>query len=301
MKSIILIRRYLIIISLLQKEKGNYVGATDLLTSINREMRLRGEAEISLRTMERDILDIEELGFDIECKRNYGYRIENKYPNAFNSTEQMLLNFDLLNAMNSDSIGHQYILPEHHRPMRSEQIPQIIDAIRNNYYIEFDYTNFRHDNEVKHVKAAPHFLKESNQRWYMLAKDNEILKTYAIDRISKIQTIENEKFHRDESIEIESLFKDCFGIWREDEIPVEDIELSYSSLDGKFIKTLPLHHSQRILCDTNDEFRISLRLRITNDFVMELLSRSNSLTVINPQHLRERVHKIFAEAAKRNS
>lgn len=264
-------------------------------------MRLRGEAEISLRTMERDILDIEELGFDIECKRNYGYRIENKYPNAFNSTEQMLLNFDLLNAMNSDSIGHQYILPEHHRPMRSEQIPQIIDAIRNNYYIEFDYTNFRHDNEVKHVKAAPHFLKESNQRWYMLAKDNEILKTYAIDRISKIQAIENEKFHRDESIEIESLFKDCFGIWREDEIPVEDIELSYSSLDGKFIKTLPLHHSQRILCDTNDEFRISLRLRITNDFVMELLSRSNSLTVIKPQHLRERVHKIFAEAAKRNS
>lgn len=212
----------------------------------------------------------------------------------------MLLNFDLLNAMNSDSIGHQYILPEHHRPMRSEQIPQIIDAIRNSYYIEFDYTNFRHDDKVKHVKAAPHFLKESNQRWYMLAKDNEILKTYAIDRISGIEAIENEKFNRDESIEIESLFRDCFGIWRDESIPVEDIELSYSSLDGKFIKTLPLHHSQRILCDTDDEFRISLRLRITNDFVMELLSRSSSLTVIKPQHLRERVYKIFAEAAKRN-
>lgn len=301
MKSIILLSRYLIIISKLQKEKEHYVNAAELLAFVNKEIRLRGEAGISLRTLERDIQDIEELGFHIDYKRNYGYRIENRYPNALGNTEQMLLNFDLLNAMNSDSIGRQYILPEHHRPMRSEQIPQLIDAIRNNFIVEFNYINFRQGDEVKHVKAEPHFLKESNQRWYLLAKESGILKTYAIDRIYRIETLENEKFERDKSIDIDGLFRDCFGIWRQEEIPVEDIELSYSSLDGKFIKTLPLHHSQRIIRDTDEEFRIALRLRITNDFVMELLSRSSSLTVIRPQHLRERVYKIFEEAAKRNS
>ena len=44
----------------------------------------------------------------------------------------------------------------------------------------------------------------------------------------------------------------------------------------------------------------NLRLRITNDFVMELLSRSRSLTVIRPLHLRERVRKVYEEALKRN-
>ena len=82
---------------------------------------------------------------------------------------------------------------------------------------------------------------------------------------------------------------------------MEDIELRYDALDGKFLKSVPLHHSQRVLADTEEEFRIALRLRITNDFVMELLSRSRSLEVIRPQHLRERVRQVYEEALKRNS
>ena len=56
-----------------------------------------------------------------------------------------------------------------------------------------------------------------------------------------------------------------------------------------------------ILADTPEEFRIALHLRITNDFVMELLSRSRSLEVIRPQHLRERIRNIYEAALQRNS
>ena len=80
----------------------------------------------------------------------------------------------------------------------------------------------------------------------------------------------------------------------------EEIELSYDALDGYFLKSVPLHHSQKILVDTPDKFRISLRLRITNDFVMALLSRSRSLTVIKPQSLRQRVREVYEEALRRN-
>jgi len=148
--------------------------------------------------------------------------------------------------------------------------------------------------------VLPHFLKESNQRWYLLGKDGDVLKSYGIDRISNITILENERFKRDDTIDVNELFKDSYGIWQQTDIPVEDIELSYDALDGKFLKSLPLHHSQRILCDTEEEFRITLRLRITNDFVMELLSRSRSLTVIRPLHLRERIRKVYEEALRRN-
>jgi transcriptional regulator len=107
-------------------------------------------------------------------------------------------------------------------------------------------------------------------------------------------------FERDETIDIANLFKDCFGIWNQEDIPVEDIVLSYSALDGRFLKSVPLHHSQTILTDTENEFRISVRLRITNDFVIELLSRSTSLTVIKPASLRRRVAEIYEKALHRN-
>ena len=99
---------------------------------------------------------------------------------------------------------------------------------------------------------------------------------------------------------VKELFRDCYGIWNQPDIPVEEIVLKYDALDGKFLKSVPLHHSQQVLVDNADEFRIKVRLRITNDFVMELLSRSRSLEVISPLHLRERVRKIYEEALKRN-
>lgn len=299
MKNIVLLTRYLLIINKLQKSGS--CTAKELLQHVNNGLEYRGHpADISLRTLERDISYVSELGFPISHRRNSGYYLEDKQPNYFKNTEELLLNFDLLNAINRDNAGSEYILAEHHRPMGSEQMPTLIDAIKNRYPVAFDYTLIRHNDEVIHACVNPHFLKESNQRWYLLAKDGETLKSYGIDRISNIVIYEHERFERDNSIRIDELFKDSYGIWNPADVPVEDIVLSYDALDGKFLKSLPLHHSQRVICDNENEFRISLRLRITNDFVMELLSRSRSLTVISPEHLRERVYKVYEDAMKRN-
>ena len=301
MKNIALLTRYLLIVNKLQNEQSRYVMAGDLLRYVNRGLEERGhQSEISLRTLQRDMIDIAELGFPIGHERNRGYYLEVQQPNYFKNTEEMLLNFDLLNAINSENNSSKYILAEHHRPMGSEQMPVLIEAIRNQYPISFNYTLVRHNDEVIHVEAQPHFLKESNQRWYLLAKAGDVLKTYGIDRIANIEVLRHERFKRDETINVDELFKESYGIWKQADIPVEDIELSYDALDGKFLKSLPLHHSQRVVCDTEEEFRITLRLRITNDFVMELLSRSRSLTVIRPQHLRERVYEVYQEALERN-
>ena len=134
-----------------------------------------------------------------------------------------------------------------------------------------------------------------------MAYEGETLKTFGVDRIRELRVLEDEGFKRDREVEVDELFRDCYGIWNQQDIPVEDIELRYDALDGKFLKSVPLHHSQRVLADTEEEFRIALRLRITNDFVMELLSRSRSLEVIRPQHLRERVRQVYEEALRRNS
>ena len=126
------------------------------------------------------------------------------------------------------------------------------------------------------------------------------MKCFAVDRMNRTVVLAK-KFTRDESVDIQELFRESYGIWNDLRDPVEEVVLHYDSLDGAFIKTLPLHETQEILSDDPESgLTIGLRLRITNDFVMELLSRSRSLEVLKPLHLRERVRKIYETALERN-
>lgn len=296
------LQRMLVIVNKL-KENRTYVAKEELERYVTRCMENRGYSGVHFRTLERDFNEIKELfGIVIEYdKPHAGYYIEEQDNGLTERYEELLLNFDLLNALADDNNLSSYVLAEHHRPLYSEWLPTLIEAIKHTHPITFRYLLVRHGNEMSEKKVLPHFLKESNQRWYLLAYEGDTLKTFGVDRIRELQVIDHEKFKRNTSIEVETLFRDCYGIWNQTDIPAEDIELKYDALDGSFLKSVPLHHSQKVIADTPDEFRITLRLRITNDFVMELLSRSRSLEVIRPQHLRERIRKVYEEALKRNS
>lgn len=294
--------RYILIINKLSG-KGRYIPADELIQYLNIQMEVRGyDIGISLRTLQRDFKDIEEM-FDIviKKKRDIGYYIVDTYESPTCDYNSLLMNFDLLTSVSYESRSAGYILPEHHRPKGSDNMPLLIASIKNCSVVSFDYCHVRKGCRLIHKKVKPHFLKESLGLWYLLALDeNGKLKCYGIDRISNLEESE-EKFERDSNIEIGTLFNHSYGIWDDPSIPVEYVELSYSPLDGSFLKAMPLHTSQQILIDNEDEFRISLNIKITNDFVMALLSRSTSLTVIKPESLRNRVAEIYHNALKRNS
>lgn len=293
--------RYILIIQKLSG-KRKYIPADELISYLNLQMELRGyEVGLSIRTLQRDIKDIAEM-FDVEIKnyRGYGYYVDERSEQTDIRYQELLMNFDLLTSMSQSSQSVGFILPEHHRPKGSDSIPVLISAIKEQRFVSFDYILVRKGDKLISKKVKPHFLKESLGLWYLLALDeHDTLKAYGIDRMQNI-IVDEETFKRDDSINPDDLFKHSYGIWDDPSMPVEDIELSYSPLDGKFIKTTPLHSSQNILADNDAELRISLRLRITNDFVMALLSRSASLTVIKPLSLRARIREIYKEAIERN-
>lgn len=295
------LQRLLVIINKL-KGKKRYIPARELKRYIAEAMEMRGYSGKSGRTLERDIDDIQSLfGITIAyAKREQGYYIKEEDENIPERYGQLLQNFDLLNALEGDTNLSTYVLAEHHRPLPSECLPMLISAIKHTHPVVFRYTLVRQGDKVEEKKVLPHYLKESNQRWYLLAYEGDVLKTFGVDRIRDLRICASETFKRNMDINVDELFRDCYGIWNQPDIPVEDVELKYDALDGKFLKSVPLHHSQQVLTDNADEFRIKVRLRITNDFVMELLSRSRSLEVIRPQHLRERVRKVYEEALKRN-
>ena len=259
------------------------------------------DEDVSLRTLQRDIATIDELfHITIKCDASGYYHVAER-DGISDEYESMLLNFELLSSIDSDSLLQKYVLSEHHRPAFQVDISEVLNAIRNSHPVEFDYTLFRHGNKMIRKSVKPYFLKESQQRWYLVGYDSDgKLKTFGMDRISSLSVSGDRTFRRKEDMDIPALFRECYGIWNDPDMPVEEIVLKYDSVDGAFLKTMPLHHTQEILSDTGEGITVRVRLRITNDFVMALLSRSRSLEVISPRHLRERIRDICAAALERN-
>lgn len=292
--------RYLRIITKLQGRQ-KYVPTEELIDYVRNEMDNRNyNKDYNIRALQRDIQAIDDIfAVEIKNRRNYGYFINEEYDDPPYDYHTLLLNFDLLTSISDDSRISEYIIAEHHRPRGSENMSPLISAIKKSQVITFDYYLVR-EGITKSYTIRPHFLKESLGLWYLLgknAKDHLII--FGIDRITNLR-LTGETFRRDTTINPAELFRNSYGIWDSAENPVEHIVLSYSKLDGSFLKATPLHSSQTILVDTDEEFRISVDVRITNDFVMALLARSASLTVISPLHLRERIATTCREAFERN-
>ena len=296
------IRRLAILINKLSAVQ--YVPTDELISHVENTLALydNQDANYSQRTMQRDFALIDEMfGIVIRNDKSRGYYIAALDEMTDNDKER-LPNFELLSSINADSVLQKYVLAEHRQnTIRHELIAPLLKAIRKRNPIEFDYTLVRHNGEIIHKQLLPHFLKESQHRWYLIGYDTDgKLKTFGVDRISTINVLEGTQFHRNELIDIPALFRESYGIWNNPEDPIEDIILKYDSVDGAFVKTLPLHHSQQILSETSCGVTIKLRLRITNDFVMELLSRSRSVEVIAPLSLRTRIYATLQQAANRN-
>lgn len=66
-------------------------------------------------------------------------------------------------------------------------------------------------------------------------------------------------------------------------------------------KVLPKGFGASLKCIVPKEYvEVTFRLKITNDFVMAILSRSSSIEILAPQSLKDRMYDIWTAAPGRN-
>lgn len=240
---------------------------------------------VSKRTFKRDIEDISSI-YNIEVKYDFSrkvYFIEFDQPQEIN--ERILEAFDTFNALNISDRLSNYIHFENRRPQGTENLYGLLHSIKNQYQITFTYHKFWENyKSVRNVK--PFALKEFKNRWYLLATDNkdEHIKAFALDRLSEL-IITQKRFSLPEGFSVSEYFKHCFGIIKPNNEKPEDVILSFDTFQGRYIKSMPLHESQVIVQDNEDELRIKLNIYVTHDFIMELLSYGDTVRVLQPLSL----------------
>ncbi len=285
------ISRYNLIIKKLRKHPSSFNEISDYL-AFESELQ-EYNFVVSKRTFQRDLEDIRSL-YNIDIQYDFSRKVYfvdfDEQPDV---NERILEAFDTFNALNLTDRLSNHIHFEKRRPQGTENLYGLLHAIKNRFQIKFSYQKYWEDlPEIREVE--PHALKEFKNRWYLLAVNTNDGKTriFALDRMLGLM-ITNLKFQHDTKIGVNDFFQHCFGIIAPEEQLVEEVILSFEPFQGKYIKSLPLHETQEILVDNDKEVRVKLKVYVTVDFIMEVLSYGRTVKVIQPQNLIEELQEIY--------
>lgn len=244
---------------------------------------------MSRRTFYNDRASIESIfGIAIQCNPStYEYFIENA-----NQHQEAAMNWLLNSASMGDvltgaqEIGHKIFLED--APSSRSNLPIIVEALKHNNPVTFTYHSYSRVNPSHDNLLEPYFLKFFKQRWYITGRNPRStgLRTYALDRMTDIILVDS-TFTVPAEFDAGEYISNSYGIIF-DEGAVKEVTLRTDPRQAKYLRSVPLHHSQNeILHDSYSIF--SYRLRITPDFVQELLALGPKVTVLNPPELRAMV------------
>ena len=111
------------------------------------------------------------------------------------------------------------------------------------------------------------------------------LKTFGLDRISDLD-ITTASFTREE-INIEETYKNSFGIISADGALPQEILLKFDNEQANYVKALPLHHSQTIISEDENETVFKVFVVPTYDFQREILSYGKRVQILAPESFKK--------------
>ena len=289
------ITRYSLIIKKVEKHPCTFDEISDYL---ERQSEIRDyDFTVSKRTFQRDLDEIRSI-FNIDIQFDFSKKVYSIADEEQVNTQFRLLEaFDTFNALNVTDGLSKYIHFEKRRPQGTEHFYGLLHAIRNNLIVRFNYYKFWDQSEsIRSIE--PFILKEARNRWYIVAKDikDNNIKTFGLDRISDLE-ITKKKFRRPTDLNFDNMFRYSLGIINPDEEQPQKIVLSFSKFQGQYIKSYPFHQSQTVT-ETAEEITVELFIKITHDFMMELLSYGEEIKVHEPKILNDEMVAIHKSAIK---
>ena len=245
----------------------------------------------SERTTQRDIKSIRDmLLIEVKFDRaKNGYFIDEESQKTFEEWLSFFELYQTAKVINETLLKSKenidYIDFDRNKQIISERILEnLLQAIFDKRKILFEYQNFRRD-ETKKYDFNPYLLKQYQNRWYVFGTINgDEFRTFGLDRIQKLEVL-NQTF-KPISKKQKEYFDDVVGmIYSTSE--KEKVVLSYTPLQGKYIKSQPLHASQCILLETADELQIELNVRVNYELEEQILKQGEKVKVIAPESLKQ--------------
>lgn len=293
MKASEIFKQYIWLVDLIYRSNGI---SLEKMNKLWTQTSMSGGIPMSRATFNRHKDAIEDIfGIFIHCERKggYYYYIRNDKLLKNNQVQNWMLDSLSISSllMDSTSLNDRILLEE--IPSGREYLQPIINAMKQNRKLRISYRKFSQQ-EGYTILIEPYALKVFKQRWYLLANDYkwERPSVYALDRFLALEETK-ESFEIPSDFDTETFFHDCYGVFCGTDQKAQRIVIRAYPPLTHYLKTLPLHHSQKVVKETDTCTDFEFFIRPTFDFRMELLSQGDELEVLEPATFRKEMKEVL--------
>lgn len=197
------------------------------------------------------------------------------------------------------STSQAYIVFEAAPPGRgNELLDELLVACMNRQVIQFEYQKY--DDSAPRLRTVfPHLMKEHRNRWYIIGYElyPPQLRVFGLDRVIVNSLKPTNLFIDPPPFDAEAYFSPALGVAVYDD-PAEDVILSFTRTQGLHFRAQPFYpfREDDILVDTKDEFRVRLSIIINQELVFELARLGNSVKVMAPESLIQKLKSFLQNA-----
>ncbi len=263
--------------------------------------------KVSSRTIERDIERIRsDYGLEIVYNKAYnGYFIDEeksvKVESFFKFLEIVTI-ADIFSEslLNSNKILDFVSFDDSKNFKGIQNLKEILVAVSQNKKLHFVHENFS-ANTFKEYVITPFLLKEYENRWYVIGVPEEMneIRTFGVDRLTKLCVGKTSKLNKKSYYRQIEKFDKIIGLDFNDKEPT-NIRLQVNGLHIKYMKSLPLHHSQIIHSENeNGQCFVDFLLAPNYEFMTQILKIGNEVEVIYPNELRTTIKNILSDSLKK--
>jgi len=176
----------------------------------------------------------------------------------------------------------------------SEYIAPLFNAILYKQTLNITYQSFK-SAKAQNFIFHPYHLKQFNNRWFLFGKNNDFnnLTNLALDRIQSVNDC-NIKYIPNTTINFQEYFDDFIGVSKTENSPLKKIVLLAKPSLAPYIKTKPLHGSQRQILEDDKGFKFSIEVMPNFELEKMLLSFGEGITVIEPEEFRDKIKNRIA-------
>lgn len=231
-------------------------------------------------------------GINIECTKGgeYKYFIEN--PDAMDQealNSWILDTFETMDSLTAGLTVRKRIIVDE-VPSSHEHLGDIVEAMKADKVLSVTYKSYTKSHPCT-FPVEPYCLRMFRRRWYLLgySRNDGRIRIYGLDRILALE-LTSETFKLPEDFDAQGFFATYFGVNLDSSVQEERIVLRAHKYNQHYLRSLPLHPSQKEIYSCDDYADFELHLRPGYEFVMELLRSGNMIEVMEPQSLRHTMH-----------
>lgn len=283
-------------------DRKPYLSKDELLQRLQEEQNI----QVTSRTLERDMRSLQyDFGINILYDRaENGYIIDYldkaNLADFFRLADLHYLGELIKISMTDRNLLREKIVVEDGSGFRNlGYIQPLILAIQKGRTVRFNYRKFSDDlsSNMRHV--VPLQMREYLNRWYLVGVRVGVggLRTFGLDRMQGLVTAEKNKTDIRTELRMLAKFDQIVGLdYNASKEPVT-VELNVDKRQINYLRSLPLHHSQRVKGQTGEGlYKVTFWLIPNFEFSMKLLGMGDQIEVVSPEWLRNEIKQKLTNA-----